>query len=502
MRKVAWRQGHRALQQLIDSPSQSFFVLAIAWCTGIALAPLMIWAPPCWFFLFALTGFGIGLLFPSRLLRFLVLAIFLFCAGWFWYGQSLLPASLATVADRAGETLSVEGRVDTQVDRRIDKQLVNLQDLRVGEDQVEGRLLVSFPLYPEVSFGDRLAFACTIQKPEPFGGFAYDRYLESQGVQAVCYDPQYVVVQSISHPGLRSSLFSLKDFLSDRMAKLWPAPYGAFLEGLIFGGSSALPGGLRDDFSSSGLAHILAASGFNVSLFTSVLLSWLLQTSLPRKRSLLLVGFFLFAYVIMAGATAAVVRAALMASLLLWGAWVGRRAFLPNIVMGALALMLFWNPLWLWADVGFQLSFVAIIALLVLAPRWKEYFVFIPDRFGIRTAFVSSLAATFLTAPILLWHFGSLSLIAPIANLFVLPFIPFLIACALAALVVSIFYLPFGIIFALPSWGLSKIVLHVIVWFGSLPVLALPLGFARTSAVLLGGFWIFLMIHFCRRKKI
>jgi len=502
MEAIHWNRLQKGLRKIIDSPARSFFVLALAWCTGIAVAPWIVWTPPVWFFLAGLVCLGVVLVFPHRLTRFLVLAMFLFCAGWFRYTQALWPPSVPSVDDRAGETLSIEGVIDTQVDRRVDRQLVTLDHLRVGEETRGGRLLIFFPLYPEVSFGDRLAFACTIQKPEAFGGFAYDDYLASQGIQAVCYDPQYLTMRSVSDFGFRSFLFRVKDFLSDRMTKLWPAPHAAFLEGLIFGGSSALPSGLRDDFSASGLAHILAASGFNVSLFTAVLLSWLLQTPLGRKKSLILTSLFLVVFVIMAGATAAVVRAALMASLLLWGAWARRKAYLPNMLMGALALMLWWNPLWLWGDVGFQLSFVAIIALLVLVPRWKEYAVFIPNRFGIRESLVASLAATFLTAPILLWHFGSLSLIAPIANLFVLPLIPLTIACSLIAMVVSFCWLPLGVIAAFPSWGLSQVLLHVIVWFGSLPTLALPLGWVRTGAVILGAFWIFLLSRFYRRKKI
>jgi competence protein ComEC len=448
------------------------------------------------FFFFLLAGISLLFLFPRRLVRFLALVTFLFFAGWFWHTQSLWPSSVPTIADRAGETLLVEGVVDEPIDHRTDKQLAILREVSAGGSFMGGRILVSFPLYPKISFGERIAFACTIQEPEPFGGFAYDRYLESRGVQAVCYNPEYVTVLSVPSADFRSVLFHLKERLGERLHALWPAPHADFLEGLLFGGSSSLSENLRKDFSASGLAHVLAASGFNVSLFTSVLLSWLWQTPLGRRRSLCAVTGFLIVYVVMAGATAAVVRAALMAGLLLGGEWMRRKAYVPNVLLGTLALMLAWNPLWLWFDVGFQLSFVAIIALLVLAPRWKEVMTFLPDRFGLRTSFASSLAATVLTAPILLWHFGSLSLIAPIANLFILPWIPFLMALSLLALGVSFLWLPLGLVVALPSWALCEFLLHMVVWFGSLPVLALPSDWAKGCAITLGlveAGWLFFL---------
>lgn len=131
--------------------------------------------------------------------------------------------------------------------------------------------------------------------------------------------------------------------------------------------------------------------------------------------------------------------------------------------------MLLANPKILLFDPGFQLSFVATFAILALTPKWQPYFSFLPKRFGLRDSFVASLAAITLTLPIVLWHFGAVSLVAPLVNFLVLPAVPYLMALGLSALAVSFINLSLAAWLALPAWVLSSLVLHVIVWYGSLP---------------------------------
>ncbi|MDO8625427.1 MAG: ComEC/Rec2 family competence protein [Candidatus Diapherotrites archaeon] len=266
------------------------------------------------------------------------------------------------------------------------------------------------------------------------------------------------------------------------MKQILPESHASFLFGLVFGGDVGLDRDVQDEFRRTGTSHILAASGFNVSLFTFVFFSFIIQY-LGRKRGAIATVVLLVTYVIMAGATAAVIRAAIFGCVLLIGATIGRRASITNTLLLTASVMLFYNPRWLLDDVGFQLSFVAFAAIMFVAPRFEKHLAFIPDHLGIRNALAGSLSAIVLTLPIILWQFGTVSLVAPFANVFVLPLVPFLMFYTIAILPIAWLSTSIGQLVAWPSLIGSKYILSIISIFASPTFASVSIPFAHVSAI-------------------
>jgi len=336
-------------------------------------------------------------------------------------------------------------------------------------------------------------FNCRVERPEPFEGFAYDEYLASQQIFAVCYQPLYMDVLEFEQWSVVGGILKIKNHFLHTIGSLLPEPHASFLSGLLFGGSLSLSTELKESFSETGTSHILAASGFNVSIFSLTFLSWILSTRIGRKRGLVLTSVLLAVYVILAGASAAVVRAGIMGGVVVLERLISRKAYLLNLFLLTASVMLFFNPLLLFHDVGFQLSFVATIAIVAFTKPLSERLAFLPDSYGLRDAFAGSLAAITLTLPIILWHFGTMSLVAPFANLFVLPLVAYAMAATGIALCIGLFFSSFATIVALPAWALSQVMLMIISLFGSISFASVEIEhhklFAFVVAMTLFLFW-------------
>ncbi len=468
---------------IINSPSKTLASALAVFCFGIALGPL---APVLWWkgLLLGTVAVLALVLFVTRpLWRFacILLAIFLFAV--FRYTQAALPAPGLTVAQAPASEIRVSGVIDAEVERRASHQRLVLDGVQLADTSAEGRLLVWAPLYPEFSYGDELIFNCRVDVPEPFEGFDYPRYLASQGILGQCDRPNYIDVVSAQSLSIAGALLSFKRASIHRLERLVPAPHAALISGLLFGGNSSLSSDLKDDFSATGTSHILAASGFNVSLFSLVFLSWILGTRLKRPRALALVILLILAYVVIAGATPAVMRAGLMGGVVVLSHSVNRRASIVNVMLATAALMLLHNPLILWADVGFQLSFVATAAVLGLTPTIEKRLTFIPKTLEIRKSFAASIGAIILTLPIILWHFGQVSVIAPLANLLVLPLVTYAMGVSIIALLLSLISTTLGTLMGVLSWALAQVMLWFIVSLGALEWAVLDIGAARFMAV-------------------
>lgn len=427
---------------------------------------------------------------PSTTLA-VILAVFCFGA----VGYSLIPQEPPSVANTPSAATRVSGVVAAEVERRVDGQRVVLDEVAYADDLREGKLLVWVPLYPEISYGDALVFNCQVERPEPFEGFAYDKYLATKDIYAVCYQPQYIDVHPVTDWSVIGSILVFKELMTDTLRMILPEPHASFLSGLLFGGSTALSSDLKDDFRATGTSHILAASGYNVSIFSVTFLAFILASPIGRRRGLILTTVLLSVYVIIAGASAAVIRAGIMGFLVVLEKWISRKAYLRNVMLLTAAIMLAFTPGLLLYDVGFQLSFVATIAILSLTKPISVRLDFVPDTLGMREAFAGSIGAIMLTLPIVLWHFGAVSLIAPFANLLVLPLVPYAMASTAIALIVGFTSGPIGTLVGLPAWGLSYLMLRVIEWFGSIPFALADVAYARLFAGFLAITYVVVWLH-------
>ncbi len=272
------------------------------------------------------------------------------------------------------------------------------------------------------------------------GGFDSKAYWERQKVHAAFYVPKNARYKLLAHGQgnpIKAAAIAARRYLSDRLSKDFNEEQGAFLKALFLGERSDMDQDFRDLFLNTGTMHILAVSGFNIGFLSAVL--WLLLKPFPLHRNLKLslTLIAVWAYCLLVGWQAPVVRATLMATVFLLGEMMGRKSDGLNALGLAACVILALNPLQLF-DVGFQLSFLAVFGLIVFSPQfvkreklphevwtWEEKI-----SFSVRELFWVSFVCYFLTLPIVLQNFYIVTPYAMLANLVVVPlgFLLFLFA--------------------------------------------------------------------------
>lgn len=433
---------------------------------------------------------------PSRSLFIVLLILIIGLSIKALFFDSIMSPSVRDFVDK--ETV-ITGTIAGEIVQREAAQEVMLKNIIVAGVSQNGKILARLPKWQNFSTGDILEFRCATIVPEPFNGFDYAAYLESRGIYAVCYQPEELVVQGKVAWNIGDALLSLRLAMIDRLGKIFPEPHAAFMSGILFGGSQGLSQDMKGDFSKTGLSHVMAASGYNVSIFSQILLLLLMRSTLGRRRAIIVSGLLVILYIFLAGATPPVIRAGIMGVTVMLGTWMGRTPHAGNLLLLSAFLMMIFNP-HLVTDVGFQLSFGATAGLMLLGSWFGERLKFIPEGFGLRESCSASLAAISATLPIMLWHFGSTSLIAPLVNLLILPWIPFLMLLGGVALGIGWLSIPFGALVAVPASALSSFVLLLVTWFGSLSFASVTLP-KNLSAILALAVFVFLL-GLTRLKKV
>lgn len=351
------------------------------------------------------------------------------------------------------ETLTFEGEVIAEVDLRMDHQKVTLET-------EWGRVLLTLSLYEDVEFGDVLTVKGRLEPaPEEEDGYAYADYLALHRTWILMPTPQ---ILSVEKAGLSffSSIFDFKRSIETRIQSLYFEPEASFVAGLLLGSRKGLPDELTLAFQRTGLSHIVAISGYNISLLVAAL--FYVLSFLDFKKRIIFSSVGILIFVILVGASAAVLRAGLMGLLTLWGLYAGRKSqALFGLLWSALIMTLI-NPYTLIYDIGFQLSFAATLGILLFhpmlsgaVPEWKRFV-------WIRESLLLTLSAQITTTPFMLFYFGRFSLVSPLANLLVAPFIPL-------AMFFSGLSLLFGKTFALAAWVYLKVVETVALILGRIP---------------------------------
>jgi len=209
-------------------------------------------------------------------------------------------------------------------------------------------------------------------------------------------------------------------------------PESGLAASMLLGSKQDLSTATIDDFRASGLSHLLAVSGYNVTLIANLLLACA-KRWLPKRWHVAVALVGIVAFVLATGSSAAVVRAGVVGSLTSLALHSGRTAAAARALLVAAAAMVVVSPSIAVVDVGFQLSFAATAAILAWVPWLTRRLSVLPDVLSIRTSLATTLAATAGTLPIVVLTFGRISLVSIVANVLAAPLVPLTMATSAAA---------------------------------------------------------------------
>lgn len=368
----------------------------------------------------------------QNLLVFLLFVLLGFVAG-----RLAVESAVSSVESLAGHLVTVRGRVAQEPDIRPDRAayVLVLEEVVAGEKtaRAAGRALaVVYEPQRVYSYGDRLEVRGRLEKPLPPGNpgaFDYPAYLARQGVGVVLYAVSDAAVKKIGvgvrNPALALALHT-RDALCRALDRALDPGAAAVVKGVVFGARAVVDPTVQDAFVTTGVVHILSVSGLHVGFvlgFVLLLLRWL---RLRPGYDLILAVAVLAFYTFITGARPCVVRATVMAVLLLAAHRLDRDRDWPTTMAAAAFVVLLANPLALY-DPGFQLSFAATWGILYLGPpmvavldglvarrcRWW--------RAGWSWALAVPLAAQLATLALVACYYNLVSLVALPANLVAVP---------------------------------------------------------------------------------
>lgn len=402
-------------------------------------------------------------------LGILIFALGLAAGAW-RYGQA--EQAMARPYEAAlGQQFSFTGVIVREPDERVDRAR-----LTVRAEETGALILMSVALQPKFHYGDRLALKGQLVAPRNFitesgREFDYINYLAKEGIFYQLLNPEVKLISSGAGSAILGAILQGKAFLLDRLKQFLPEPEVSLLGGLILGAKQSLGEDLLADFRRTGVIHIVVLSGYNLAIFARAVM--LGVTFLPLPFRLPLGAAAVLALTLAAGAGAATVRAALMAGAALVAQFTGRLYQAARALGLAVLVMVWWKPLILVYDLGFQLSVLSTLGLIFLSPLVARRLLFLPQRWGMRELASATIAAQIAVLPWLLYKVGELPLFALPANLLIGLLLPATMALGAATIFASFLGRPLAIILGYATYLLLASELAIVDWLARIPFSAL-----------------------------
>jgi competence protein ComEC len=433
----------------------TLIILAVAWLLGILAADLL--SPP-------LLPLGIAAAISAliaaaggRVPRLRLAALALCCAA---LGGARLDLAQAPATPRSVRLLNDQGDLLLQgvvVDdprRTADGQraLLAAEQVAIGGKtrSAEGLVLVKLPAYPERRYGDRLRLTGALTTPGEAkrpGEFDYRQYLARKRIFSLMEPKAARLVGQGNGSPLWSALLALRDRARQVLLRELPEPQASLAVGILLGLQSSIPDDVSATFSATGTSHILVISGWNITIIATALYAVAGGLKLSQRAAFWAILVCIWLYTLFVGASPTVIRAAVMGTLVVLGQRLERRSHAWTTIFAACWAMTLWDPQTLW-DLGFQLSALATASLFAYGKGVEALLLKTPLRVGwldwAREALTATLAAQILALPLILYHFGNLSIVAPLANVVLLPMVPYAMLFGAVALVGGLLWLPLG----------------------------------------------------------
>jgi competence protein ComEC len=398
---------------------------------------------------FCLAGLAplVLLIFTRKYLKLIIvtsLGIIIFVAAVAWTYTSLNTVDDSRVrfyndlgvAEIKGELVS-----DTDIRDRTTHLILATESIKLDTEwrDVSGRVLVFVPRYPSYHYGDVLRVTGELRTPRPLGEFDYPGYLAHQGIYTTMLYPEIEVLATGQGFPPLAWIYSLREHLAQTLTQVLPEPQASLAQGIILGIRGNMPQEVRDDFSRSGTAHLLAISGLHLGVMAGIMLGiglWLFG----RRRYLYVWLAFgaVWLYAVITGMNPPVVRGAIMVSLFLVAEALGRQRSAMVALTFAAAVMAGVSP-YILGDASFQMSFLAMAGLVFVFPVLRDYGrQLIAARIGEEGGLVSmaglivdtlsaTLGAVIAVWPLIAYYFGIVSLVGPLATFLAVAALPLII---------------------------------------------------------------------------
>jgi competence protein ComEC len=473
--------------------------LSGAWVVGIYLGSKF--ALPLTLILTGLIPLPLLFFFPKqrKAIVLIVICLIAFFGGAFCYQANLPPQDESRLQFYNGQEVEIKGMVNADPEVRDKATHIRLSATEIkldnGWQEVAGDALLFVPHYPTYEYGDVLQVKGELETPPQLDDFDYKGYLTHQGIYSTMLYPEVEILETGKGFKPLEWVYSLRNNLAQTLTKVMSEPEASLAQGIILGIRYNISQSIKDDFSRTGTAHLLAISGLHLSIMAGILLSigiWLFG----RRRYLyiwLALGI-IWLYALLTGMHSPVVRGAIMASLFLSAELLGRQRTAITSLAFAAAIMVGINPPILW-DAAFQLSFLAMAGLIFIAPplmslgRKAVNAIIGEEGVGrasasiVTDSFSVTLAATIAVWPVVAHYFGIVSPVGPLATFLALPALPGIIVTGALAGLIGLVFLPIAQGIGWLAWLFSWYMLLVVNGFASLPISAIEVGSVGTTVI-------------------
>lgn len=320
---------------------------------------------------------------------------------------------------------------------------------------VSGRAMITFSrkntARPQLSVGDHLVVSSPLSiiagNSNP-GGFDYRKFLAEKGIHYQFFLKQndWVPVDQLRSDKFNAGIFALRDAILNTLRKFIKDSTACGLaEALLVGYRNDVDNSVLQAYSNTGVVHVIAISGLHLGLIYLILMkltSTLIRNKAKKFIQPVLVISALWIFTLLSGASASVVRSAVMFTVLALGNLIGRKSSGINTLASSAFILLCFHPAWI-KDIGFQLSYSAVASILLFHKKITNLYIFTnPIAYKLWETISLTLAAQVLTAPLLLLYFHQFPLLFLFTNLVAVPLSSLILAAELLLCVLS----PFTII--------------------------------------------------------
>jgi competence protein ComEC len=278
-----------------------------------------------------------------------------------------------------------------------------------------------------LEYGNKLEINAKTSIPEEIG---IRRFLLGKNIHVYMTVSKYQILDSIQchlQCQVIKSIASLRNIILVRIDEAYPNQVGEFLKGILIGYTDTLPADIKESFKRTGVSHILAVSGYNMAIIVMLVYQQLINRQVSRSISFWVTIIVMILFTILTGAEASIMRAGIFAALILGAEQIQRYVggIRPLILCATILVII--NPFYIAYDIGFQLSFLAVIGLIIYGQIFKTYTEGIPSL-GLLPMIGETFFAQLLVLPILIYYFGQISIISILANILIVPIIPLVMA--------------------------------------------------------------------------